>query len=78
MFQIESCICVVFNPLSPNSAQNQFSPKDIIDYHEQRLWELTKWSQIEKYLICYQILSTNSLRKCMEISLENLYVDIGT
>ena len=37
MFQIESCICVVFNPLSPNSAQNQFSPKDIIDYHEQRL-----------------------------------------
>ena len=27
--------------------------------------------------ICYQILSTNSLRKCMEISLENFYVDIG-
>ena len=25
----------------------------------------------------YQILSTNSWRKCMEISLENLYVDIG-
>ena len=23
------------------------------------------------------ILSTNSLRKCMEISLENLYVDTG-
>ena len=28
-------------------------------------------------LIFYQILSTYSLRKCMEISLENLYVDIG-
>ena len=28
-------------------------------------------------LIFYQILSTNFLRKCMEISLENLYVDIG-
>ena len=28
-------------------------------------------------LIFYQILSTNSLRKCMEISLENFYVDIG-
>ena len=27
--------------------------------------------------IFYQILSTNFLRKCMEISLENLYVDIG-
>ena len=27
--------------------------------------------------IYYEILSTNSLRKCMEISLENLYVDTG-
>ena len=65
--------------LSPNSAQNHFSPNDIhIDYHEQSLWELTKWSQREKYLIFYQILSTNSSKICMEISLENLYVDIGT
>ena len=31
----------------------------------------------ENALIFYQILSTNSLRKCTEISLENLYVDIG-
>ena len=30
-----------------------------------------------KALIGKQILSTNSLSKCMEISLENLYVDIG-
>ena len=28
-------------------------------------------------LIFYQILSTNSSRKCTEISLENFYVDIG-
>ena len=28
-------------------------------------------------LIYYQILSTNSLRKCMEINLENFYVDTG-
>ena len=28
-------------------------------------------------LIFRQILSTHSLRKCIEISLENLYVDIG-
>ena len=27
-------------------------------------------------LIFYQILSTNSLRKCMEISVENLFLDI--
>ena len=30
-----------------------------------------------KALISKQILSTNSLRKCIEISLENLYLDIG-
>ena len=29
-------------------------------------------------MLADQILSTHSLRKCMEISLENLYVDIGT
>ena len=28
-------------------------------------------------MIFYQILLINSFRKCMEISLENLYVDIG-
>ena len=28
-------------------------------------------------MIFYQILSTNSKRRCMEISLENLYVDTG-
>ena len=30
-----------------------------------------------KALICYQILLTNSYRKCMEISLKNLYLDTG-
>ena len=34
--------------------------------------------QRENALIFYQILSINSLRKSMEISLENLYVDIET
>ena len=29
-------------------------------------------------MIFYQILSTTSLKKCIEISLENWYVDIGT
>ena len=32
----------------------------------------------ENALIFYQILSTYSLRKCMENSLENLYVKIET
>ena len=31
---------------------------------------------MEIALICYQILSTDSLWKCMETSVENLYVDI--
>ena len=30
-----------------------------------------------KVLISKQILSANSLRKCMEITLQNLYLDIG-
>ena len=33
--------------------------------------------QRENVLIFYQILSTNSLRKSVDTSLENLYVDIG-
>ena len=31
----------------------------------------------EKALIFYQTLSTYSLRKCIEIGVEKLYVDIG-
>ena len=34
-------------------------------------------SKEENVMIIYQILSTHSLQKRMEISLENLYVDIG-
>ena len=48
-----------------------------IQCQEQSLGELKKLSQTEKSWIFYQILSTNSLQKCMEISLENLYEDIG-
>ena len=33
--------------------------------------------QSEIGLIFYKILSTHSLKRCMEVSLENLYVDIG-
>ena len=32
------------NPLSPNSAQNQFSPNDIHTLSTDKLWELIKWS----------------------------------
>ena len=63
------------NPLSPNSDQHQFSPN--LCCQGKWLWEVIKWSLKRKCFVCYQILSTSSLRKCMEISLENLYVDIG-
>ena len=32
----------------------------------------------ENALLSFKILLTDSLRKCMDIGLENLYVDIGT
>ena len=44
---------------------------------DKRLWELTKVSLKGNYLILKQIFSINSIRKCMEISVGNLYVDIA-
>ena len=45
---------------------------------EKRSWELTKWLPKElNAQIIFQILPTNSVRKCIEISLENLYAAIG-
>ena len=34
-------------------------------------------TKVEIALIFYKILSTHSLKRCMEVSLENFYVDIG-
>ena len=43
---------------------------------KKRLWGLKQWSLKENAMIFYQILSTNSLSKRVEISLDNLNVDI--
>ena len=67
----------LFNPISPNSDQHHFSPNDIHRLLRAKSMRINKMILKRKSLIFYQILSTNSLRKCMEISLENLYVDIG-
>ena len=48
-----------------------------IHCQEIRLWEVIEWSPKRNALIIFQILSTHSLRKCMEFSLQNLYLDIG-
>ena len=59
-----------FNPLSPNSDQHQFSPNNI-----HRLSSAT--SMRINQMITKRKIPTNSVRKCIEISSENLFVDIG-
>ena len=65
-------------PLSLTSDQHQFSPNNINRQSRGRVMRINKIiTEEKKALIFYQILSTHSLRKYIEISLENLYVDIG-
>ena len=64
------------NPLNPNSDQDQFSLNDIHTLSRDLIMRINKMNTYCFALIFYQILSTHSLRKCMKISLENLYVDI--
>ena len=47
-----------------------------VHHQEIRLCELINDHERENALIFYQILSTNSLRECIEISLENLFVEL--
>ena len=68
-------------PVNPKSDQYQVSPNNIstITYvcnQEKRLWEFIKWSPKKNAL--NKILSANSVMKCIEISVESLYLDIGT
>ena len=44
---------------------------------KKNVMRFNKYHLRENALIFYQILPTNSLRKCIKISLENLYVVIG-
>ena len=65
-------------PLSLTSDQHQFSPNNINRQSRGRVMRINKIiTEEKKALIFYQILSTHFLRKYIEISLENLYVDIG-
>ena len=49
-----------------------------IHCQEIRFWELIKWSPKRKYFDLLSFLWTHSLRKYIEISWENLSLDIGT
>ena len=48
-----------------------------IENQENGLWESILWSPKENALIFYQIFSANSVGKCVEIILENLYGEFG-
>ena len=65
-----------FNPLSPNSDQDQFSLNNIQTLSRDLVMRIYEMNAYCFALIFYQILSTHSLRKYTQISLENLYVDI--
>ena len=66
-----------FNPSSPNSDQDQFSLNNIQTLSRDLVMRIYEMNTYCFALIFYQILSTHSLRKYIEISLENLYVDMG-
>ena len=67
-----------FNPSSPKSEQSQVSPSHIhTSLSEKGVRIHIIISKGKNDLIYYRILLANYLRKCVEISLENLYVDIG-
>ena len=59
-------------PFKPDSDQHQLSPDNIHTLSRDKM--ITKEKIPRSF---YQILSTQYLRKCIEISLENLCVDIG-
>ena len=40
---------LTFNPLSPNSDQDQFSANNIHTLSTDKLWQLIKWSTMRKY-----------------------------
>ena len=65
------------NPLSPDSDQYQFSPNNIHMLPREMIMRVNKMITKKNALICYQTLSTIFLRKCMKVSMENVYVDIG-
>ena len=70
----------ILYPVSPNGGQHQFSPYNIHMLPREMVMRVNQMITEGK---CSDLLSNslnycNSLRKCMKISMENLYVDIGT
>ena len=72
-----SSIKNLINPLSPNSVQHQSSPNNIHTLSRDKVMRINKMITIEKIPWSFIKFSQLILKVCMEISLENLYVDIG-
>ena len=65
-------------PLGPKSHQHQISPNNVNTLLKEKFMRITKMITSAKIALMFeQVLLTNSVRKCIEISLENLYVDRG-
>ena len=65
------------NPLSPNSDQHQFSPNNIHMLSREMVMRIYQMITKEKMHDLLLNSLNLSLRKRMNISLKNLYVDIG-
>ena len=63
---------------SPKGDQLEFSPNNILTSSREKVMRTNKINDHEEgdSLVFYQILSTCYFRKCIEIIVENLFVDI--
>ena len=57
-------LCETFNPVSPNSDQDLFSPNNVHTLSRDKLWELIKWSPKRK---CFDLLSNSLNLFCKEM-----------
>ena len=67
----------IINPLSPNSDQHQFSPNNIHRLSREMVMRIYQMITKEKMHDLLLNSLNLSLRKRMNVSLKNLYVDIG-
>ena len=65
------------NPLNPDSDQHQYSPNNIHMLPREMVMRINKMITKEKMRWSFTKFSQLFLRKCMKVSMENLYVDIG-
>lgn len=68
--EVNRVVAIILNPLSSQSDQHWFFPNKINISSRQTV------RRISKKVTKGKILSTDFLRKCVKISLENVYVDI--